>query len=98
MKAIETDYLVIGAGAAGMSFTDALIDADQDCDVVMVDRRHAPGGHWNDAYPFVRLHRRPRATASTRGRWATIKSTSMDSMPGCTNRRMACRSATTSGV
>ena len=56
MKAIETDYLVIGAGAAGMSFTDALIDADQDCDVVMVDRRHAPGGHWNDAYPFVRLH------------------------------------------
>jgi hypothetical protein len=56
VKAIETDYLVIGAGAAGMSFTDALIDADQDCDVVMVDRRHAPGGHWNDAYPFVRLH------------------------------------------
>jgi hypothetical protein len=21
-----------------------------------VDRRHKPGGHWNDAYPFVRLH------------------------------------------
>jgi len=56
VKAIETDYLVIGAGAAGMSFTDALIDADRDCDVVMVDRRDAPGGHWNDAYPFVRLH------------------------------------------
>jgi hypothetical protein len=56
MTAIETDYLVIGAGAAGMSFTDALIDADHDCDVVMVDRRDAPGGHWNDAYAFVRLH------------------------------------------
>lgn len=56
MRSIETDYLVIGAGAAGMSFTDALIDADRDCDVVIVDRRHAPGGHWNDAYPFVRLH------------------------------------------
>ncbi len=56
MKAIETDYLVIGAGAAGLSFVDALIDADRDCDVVMVDRRHVPGGHWNDAYPFVRLH------------------------------------------
>ncbi len=56
MNAIETDYLVIGAGAAGMSFTDALIDADQDSDVVMVDRRLAPGGHWNDSYPFVRLH------------------------------------------
>jgi hypothetical protein len=24
--------------------------------VVLADRRHAPGGHWNDAYPFVRLH------------------------------------------
>ncbi|HET9727882.1 MAG TPA: NAD(P)-binding protein [Acidimicrobiia bacterium] len=52
---IETDYLVVGAGAAGMAFTDALI-ADSDADVVMIDRRHAPGGHWNDAYPFVRVH------------------------------------------
>jgi NAD(P)-binding Rossmann-like domain len=52
---IETDYLVIGAGAAGMAFVDALITAC-DADVVMVDRRHRPGGHWNDAYPFVRLH------------------------------------------
>ena len=52
---IETDYLVVGAGAAGMAFADALIAAC-DADVVLVDRRHAPGGHWNDAYPFVRLH------------------------------------------
>jgi NAD(P)-binding Rossmann-like domain len=55
VREIETDYLVVGAGAAGMAFTDALIDAC-DADVVLVDRRHAPGGHWNDAYPFVRLH------------------------------------------
>ena len=54
MGAIETDYLV-GAGAAGMAFVDALI-ASSDVDVVMVDRRGAPGGHWNDAYPFVCLH------------------------------------------
>jgi len=52
---IETDYLVVGAGAAGLAFADALIAAC-DADVVMVDRRHCPGGHWNDAYPFVRLH------------------------------------------
>jgi hypothetical protein len=52
---LETDYLVVGCGAAGMAFTDALI-ADSDADVIIVDRRHAPGGHWNDAYPFVRLH------------------------------------------
>ena len=55
MGGIETDYLVVGAGAAGMAFTDALLAAC-DADVVMVDRRHGPGGHWNDAYPFVRLH------------------------------------------
>jgi hypothetical protein len=55
MAVLETDYLVVGAGAAGMAFTDALI-ADSDADVVLVERRHSPGGHWNDAYPFVRLH------------------------------------------
>jgi hypothetical protein len=54
-RVLETDYLVVGCGAAGMAFTDALL-TDSDADVVMVDRRHAPGGHWNDAYPFVRLH------------------------------------------
>ncbi len=43
---IETDHLVVGAGAAGMAFVDALIAAC-DADVVMVDRRHRPGGHWN---------------------------------------------------
>ena len=53
---LETDYLVIGAGAAGMAFTDSLIDADPNVDVIMADRRHDAGGHWNDAYPFVRLH------------------------------------------
>jgi hypothetical protein len=52
---IEADYFVTGTGAAGMAFVDALI-SDSKARVVMVDRRHAPGGHWNDAYPFVRLH------------------------------------------
>jgi hypothetical protein len=52
---LETDYLVVGTGAAGMAFTDALL-SHSDASVTMVDRRHAPGGHWLDAYPFVRLH------------------------------------------
>jgi hypothetical protein len=52
---LETDYLVVGAGASGMSFVDTLLD-HSDADVVLVDRRHRPGGHWLDAYPFVRLH------------------------------------------
>jgi putative NAD(P)-binding protein len=58
-RALETDYLVVGSGAAGMAFTDALI-SETDADIVMVDRRSAPGGHWNDAYPFVRLHQPSR--------------------------------------
>lgn len=52
---IETDYLVIGAGAAAMAITDALL-THTDATVTVVDRRHAPGGHWIDAYPYVRLH------------------------------------------
>lgn len=52
---LETDYLVIGAGAAGMAFTDEILSHSERT-VTIVDRRHAPGGHWLDAYPFVRLH------------------------------------------
>ena len=52
---LEADYLVVGAGAAGMAFTDALID-HADVTVAMVDRRSSVGGHWLDSYPFVRLH------------------------------------------
>jgi hypothetical protein len=54
-RRVEADYLVVGAGAMGMAFTDALID-HADVRVALVDRRHGPGGHWLGAYPFVRLH------------------------------------------
>lgn len=54
-QVLETDYLVVGAGASGMAFTDELI-THLDATVTMVDRRDNAGGHWNDAYPFVRLH------------------------------------------
>ncbi len=53
--AVEADYLVVGAGAMGMAYTDALID-HADVRVALVDRRRGPGGHWRQAYPFVRLH------------------------------------------
>jgi hypothetical protein len=52
---MDTDYLVIGAGALGMGFVDTLIE-HSDAEVVIIDRRHGPGGHWLDAYPFVELH------------------------------------------
>ena len=70
---IETDYLIIGSGAAGLAFADTLI-AETGALVVIVDRHGKPGGHWNDAYAFVTLHQpcafygvnslRPRAEIS----------------------------------
>ena len=74
MRELETDYLVVGAGASGMAFADTLV-AHTGAEVVLVDRRHRPGGHWLDAYPFVRLHQpsayygvesRPRSATTTR--------------------------------
>ena len=55
MAEIETDYLVVGAGASGMAFVDTLLSLT-DARVVLVDREARPGGHWLHAYPFVRLH------------------------------------------
>jgi hypothetical protein len=55
MHTIEADYLVVGAGAMGMAFTDTLV-TETDATVVIVDRNDQPGGHWLSAYPFVRLH------------------------------------------
>ncbi len=52
---LSADYLVIGGGAMGMAFSDVLI-AETDATLIMVDKHHQPGGHWNDAYPYVRLH------------------------------------------
>ncbi|MDP2773856.1 MAG: NAD(P)-binding protein [Nocardioides sp.] len=54
-RGLHTDYLVIGAGASGLAFTDVLV-AESGAEVLLVDRRHDPGGHWCDTYPFVRLH------------------------------------------
>jgi hypothetical protein len=55
MAELSTDYLIVGAGAVGLAFADTLL-AETDADIVIVDRHGLPGGHWNDAYPFVALH------------------------------------------
>jgi hypothetical protein len=55
MQQISTDYLVVGSGAVGMAFVDTLLQ-ESTASIVIVDRHHGPGGHWNDAYSFVRLH------------------------------------------
>jgi cation diffusion facilitator CzcD-associated flavoprotein CzcO len=51
----DTDYLIVGAGAAGLAFADTLVQ-ETDAHITIVDRHAKPGGHWNDAYPFVALH------------------------------------------
>ena len=52
---METDYLIVGAGAVGLAFADTLL-AETDAHITIVDRHGKPGGHWNDAYSFVSLH------------------------------------------
>lgn len=55
---LEADYVIVGAGATGMAFADTLLSESQ-ATMVIVDRRDRPGGHWNDSYPFIRLHASP---------------------------------------
>jgi hypothetical protein len=55
-RLVDVDHLVVGAGATGMAFVDALVDHDPEARVAMVERRDGVGGHWRAAYPFVRLH------------------------------------------
>jgi hypothetical protein len=49
------DYLVIGAGATPLAFVDSVV-SHSTASVVIVDAQDHPGGHWNVAYPWVRLH------------------------------------------
>jgi NAD(P)-binding Rossmann-like domain len=55
MANTETDYLIVGSGASGLAFADTLVQ-ETDAHITIVDRHAKPGGHWNDAYPFVALH------------------------------------------
>ena len=55
-KDYTVDYLVIGSGATAMAFVDTLLDTNPKVTVLMIDQQSSPGGHWVNAYPFVRLH------------------------------------------
>lgn len=55
LQQLETDYLIVGSGAVGMAFADVLL-TETDANILIVDKHHKPGGHWNDAYSFVTLH------------------------------------------
>lgn len=55
VQELEADYAIIGSGAMGMAFADILVE-ESDKTMIIVDSFAKPGGHWNIAYPFVRLH------------------------------------------
>lgn len=55
MQDIEADYVIIGAGASGMAFADVVL-SESDASIIIIDKEHKPGGHWNHAYSFVTLH------------------------------------------
>jgi hypothetical protein len=53
--ALEADYVIVGAGLTGLAFADEILSRS-DATMILVDRRPHAGGHWNDAYDFLRLH------------------------------------------
>ena len=53
---LETDYLVVGAGAMSIAFIDEMLHSGGQTEFILVDKHAKPGGHWNDAYQFVTLH------------------------------------------
>ena len=60
MREIETDYLVVGAGATGMAFVDTLVSLS-DVDVVMVNGYGFPA---QKGGPLFWASRRPRQQVS----------------------------------
>jgi len=73
---LQTDYLVIGAGAASMAFVDTLLAEQPNASIIIVDKHDAPGGHWNDAYGFVQLHQPSLlygvSSSQMEGNWAKL--------------------------
>lgn len=56
VKNLVCDYLVIGCGAASLAFIDTLLIQIPTAKVIVVDKKPYPGGHWVDAYGYVKLH------------------------------------------
>lgn len=50
------DYVVVGGGMTGCGIVAELLDFRPDASILLVDKLDRLGGHWNFAYPYVRLH------------------------------------------
>ena len=42
---MNSDYLIVGAGAMGMAFADTILSETEGTTVTIVDRHGRPGGH-----------------------------------------------------
>lgn len=75
-KQLECDYLIIGAGAASLAFVDTLLTELPEAKLIIIDQKSIPGGHWVDAYGFVRLHQPSLvygiASRQLEGNWARL--------------------------
>jgi hypothetical protein len=73
---LTCDYLVIGSGAASLAFVDTLLEEMPHKQILLVDKKPSPGGHWVDAYGFVKLHQPSivygLASKSLEGSWAKL--------------------------
>ncbi|UWQ15127.1 FAD-dependent oxidoreductase [Aliiroseovarius sp. M344] len=58
VSAVETyELVVVGAGIAGLNALNAASEyLTKDARVLLLDQKDAPGGMWNTAYDYVRLH------------------------------------------
>lgn len=52
----EYDYVVVGGGMTGCGIVAELLDFRPDASILVMDKLERLGGHWNFAYPYVRLH------------------------------------------
>jgi len=52
----EYDYLIVGAGYAGLNCVAALMRLSPESSVLVVDSREEVGGCWNSFYNYVHLH------------------------------------------
>ena len=51
------DLVVVGAGIAGLNALSAAVEyLPKGARVLLIDQKDAPGGMWNTAYDYVRLH------------------------------------------
>ena len=50
------DYVIVGGGMTGCGIVAELLDFRPDASILIIDKQERLGGHWNFAYPYVRLH------------------------------------------